>query len=131
MKNKERKYFTIYDIIIILIVVLLSFGALFVQFGNDKSELECVVKVKGEVVQSVLLSTVDEAVSFEIDGEYPLTVCITDSGAKVVNANCPDKLCEHSKEITHSGQSVVCLPAKVSVTLESETQQNEFDAVVR
>lgn len=131
MKNKERKYFTAFDILIIFAVVIASVVTLVAQFSRNDSELTCVVKVKGEVVHSVELSEVNEPLKLKIDGEYPLSIYITDSGAKVVDATCPDKLCEHSKEITRSGQSIVCLPAKVSLTLKSETQQNEFDAVVR
>ena len=131
MKNKERKYFTAFDILIIIAVVIVSVVTLVAQFSRNDSELTCVVKVKGEVVHSVELSKVNAPLSLEIDGEYPLSVYITDSGAKVASSTCPDKLCEHSKEITRSGQSIVCLPAKVSVTLKSENQQNEFDAVVR
>lgn len=131
MKYKERKYFTLYDILILAVVTFISVMVLFAQFGNNDSELTCVVKVKGEVFHIVELSSVDEPLNLEIDGEYPLTVCITNSGAKVVDASCPDKLCEHSKEITHSGQSIVCLPAKVSVSLKSDSVQSEFDAVVR
>jgi hypothetical protein len=47
----------------------------------------------------------------------------------IKDACCPDKLCEHTGEIHSANQSVVCLPAKVSVTLESGTDI-ELDAVV-
>ena len=131
MKNKERKYFTAFDILIIVAVVVVSVVTFITQFSRNDSELLCVVKVEGEVVHSVSLSEVNEPLSVQIDGEYPLSVSITDNSVKIVDATCPDKLCEHSKEITRCGQSIVCLPAKVSVSLQSESQQNEFDAVVR
>ena len=131
MRNRERKYFSVFDILIILVAVTASLLALFSQLNSSNDDLTCVIKVEGEVVKTVPLSSVDEAYSLEIDGALPVVVRLTNSSVKVETAFCPDKLCEHTGEITRSGQSIVCLPAKVSVTLESSKTENEFDAVVR
>ncbi|MBQ8056932.1 MAG: NusG domain II-containing protein [Ruminococcus sp.] len=128
MKNRERKYFSVYDIFIILIAVAASVLALLSQINADSDALNCVIRVKGEIIECVELSTVNESLLIEVDGEFPVSVYITDYSVRVESASCPDKLCEHSGEITRSGQSIVCLPAKVSITLEST--KNEFDAVV-
>lgn len=129
MKKSERKYFSVFDIFIILIAVTASVLALFSQLNSSDVNLSCVIKVEGEVVKTIPLSSVDKEYSIEIDGELPVVVHLTSSSVKVETASCPDKLCEHTGEITRSGQSIVCLPSKVSVTLESDI--NEFDAVVR
>lgn len=130
MKNKQRKYFAVPDIFIILIAVVASVIALLSQLNSSDDALCCVIRVSGETVQTFELSRLNESVTLEIEGELPVTVYVTESSVKVQSSACPDKLCEHSGEITHSGQSIVCLPAKVSVTLESTAKQNEFDAVV-
>ena len=130
MKNRERKYFSVPDIFIILIAVVASVIALLSQLNSNTDSLNCVIRVKGEVVESFELSNVTEPVTYEIEGELPLTVYVTEKSVKVQSSSCPDKLCEHSGETTRSGQSIVCLPAKVSVTLESTDKQNDFDAVV-
>ena len=131
MKNRERRYFAVCDVFIILIAVFASVIALVSQFNSNADALCCVIKVRGETVETIELSTIKAPVTLEIDGEMLVVVSVTQSSVKVESSACPDKLCEHSGEITRSGQSIVCLPAKVSVTLKSATQQNEFDAVVR
>ncbi len=128
MKNKKRKYFSVYDIGIIIIVLISSVVALFSQLNNPTDNLTCVVKAQGEQVYSVKLDSIDGDIEYVVDGEYPLTVVITNTSVCVINAACPDKLCEHSGEITRAGQSIVCLPAKVSVTVQGDN--SSLDAVV-
>lgn len=59
------------------------------------------------------------------DADYPivscghtLTVSVRDGGVSVSHADCPDHLCEKTGVIRRAGQSVVCLPARVIVTVE-------------
>lgn len=59
----------------------------------------------------------DADAEIELDG---LTVCISDGEVWVANANCPDKTCEHTGKISRSGQSIVCLPNGVTVTISGE-----------
>ncbi len=128
MKNEKRKLFTLFDIIIILIVIAASVFALISQFNNDESSLSCVVRVEGEVVHSASLNGIIGETQYVVDGEFPVTVVMNDACVFVESASCPDKLCEHTGKISRAGQSIVCLPAKVSVTLESDN--NDLDAVV-
>ena len=37
---------------------------------------------------------------------------------RVSESDCPNQDCVHSGAISRAGQSVVCLPARVAVTLE-------------
>ncbi len=130
MKNRERKYFSVPDIFIILIAIVASVIALVSQLNSNTDSLRCVIRVRGEMYESIKLNEVTESLTLEVEGELPLTVYVTESSVKVQSSACYDKLCEHSGEITRSGQSIVCLPAKVSVTLESTAKHNDFDAVV-
>ena len=57
------------------------------------------------------------------------TVVIKDGKAKMLEANCPDKLCINQKAICYDKESVICLPNKIVVTVISEVQ-GELDAVV-
>ncbi len=128
MENRERKYFAPLDLIIISVAVIASVFALLSQLYTNTNELTCVIRSKGEVVKTVALSQVDDKQYIGIDAQMPLKVCITKTEVWVEESSCPDKLCQHTGHISKSGQSIVCLPAKVSVTLEADV--NEFDAVV-
>lgn len=48
------------------------------------------------------------------------TVEISDGGAVMIEADCPDKVCMHMGRISHSGQSIVCLPNRVVVSITGE-----------
>lgn len=128
MDKEKRKLFSFFDIIIILVVVLASTLALLSQLNSEESNLSCVIRVEGEVVHSVLLEELSEGTKYVVDGELPVTVVMNETSVYVKSASCPDKLCENTGEISRAGQSIVCLPAKVSVTLQSDNR--DLDAVV-
>lgn len=98
-------------------------------FSRDTDDLTCVVRHDSTVVYSVSLSEITKITEKTIDSQYPLTVVIEKDGVYIKDACCPDKLCEHTGEIHSANQSIVCLPAKVSVTLENGAD-SELDAVV-
>ena len=45
-------------------------------------------------------------------------------------ADCPDHLCMKQGEISHKGETIVCLPNRVVIEVESN-QDSEFDAVAQ
>ncbi len=128
MKNKERKLFSLFDVIIILIVIVASAFALVSQFNNEHDNLVCVVRVDGNITNTISLDEITDTKEITVDSLLPVTVVVTSDSVYVESASCPDKLCEHTGEITRSGQSIVCLPAKVSVSLVCDN--NSVDAVV-
>ena len=116
--SKTRKLFTLFDIIIIALVLAAAFLSV-LQFFKT-SALSAAVRENGEVVDNVNLSTIDHELIKVYSETYNVTVKFTKDGAEVVSSDCPDKLCVHTGKITRSGQSIVCLPAKISITLESK-----------
>lgn len=42
---------------------------------------------------------------------------IEDGAVWVTDADCPDKVCEHSGRIRYEHQSIVCLPNKITITI--------------
>ncbi len=57
------------------------------------------------------------------------TVIIENGRVWMEYANCPDGLCINQGKIAESGQTIICLPNKVMVTIEGE--DGELDAVVQ
>ena len=60
-------------------------------------------------------------VELESNG-YALTVRIENGSAYVESSDCPDKICVNTGKITKAGESVICVPAHVSVTVEGESE---------
>ena len=62
------------------------------------------------------------------DGVYHLTVRINDGGVYVSDSDCPGQDCVHTGAISRAGQSIVCLPAQVVISIVSTS--SAVDAVL-
>ena len=56
-------------------------------------------------------------------------VVIYDGEVRMEEADCPDKLCVLQGKISRSGQTIICLPNKVMVTIKGG--KSEYDGVVK
>lgn len=95
-----------------------------------KSGAEVVVKVAGKQVTAF---SVNKNTKYMIHGVNGGTneLIIEDGQVWLEEASCPDKLCVHQGKIKYSGESIICLPNKVSVTIQDETDTNGVDAVAQ
>ena len=127
--DKRRKFFSIPDIFIIIFILLIS--ALFFSFSFSKTDkLVCVIREDGEIIHSYNLDDIDDELIITLDNKERVTVKITDEYAQIIQSTCSDKICERTGRIKKAGQSIVCLPAGVSVTLESSVLKQDVDSVV-
>lgn len=56
------------------------------------------------------------------DGSVNL-VRIADGKVEMIEANCPDKVCVHTRPAQKDGQSIVCLPNRVVIEIKSGKKQ--------
>ena len=109
------------DALVVLAVLLLGVAAACLAYGGENSgALTATVKHRGQVVARVELSSLTEEKTVSIDGAYHLTVTLDRTGAAVTDSDCPGQDCLHTGRITRAGQSIVCLPEQVIVTLEGK-----------
>ena len=107
--------------LVVLTVLLLGVAAAWLAYGGENSgALTATVKHRGQVVARVELSSLTEEKTVSIDGAYHLTVTLDRTGAAVTDSDCPGQDCLHTGRITRAGQSIVCLPEQVIVTLEGK-----------
>ena len=64
------------------------------------------------------------------DGENVNTLVIKDGEASMTEADCPDGICVAHRPIKNTGESIVCLPHKIVVEIQSEENIDELDVVV-
>lgn len=83
-----------------------------------------IVKVNGELEGTYSLAEDQE---IEINGGTN-KLSIRDGQADMIEADCPDQLCVHQKPISLQNESIICLPNKVVVEIES-SENSELDAV--
>lgn len=113
------------DLIVIGSLLLLAL-ALYLLIGATRRQGgEVVVRVDGVVTEHHALSA---------DGIYPLNggsnvLVIADGQAWLSDANCPDLLCVKQGKVRYTGQTIVCLPNRLTVTVEGG-ESNGVDFVV-
>ena len=108
-------------LVVIIVVAFAVMTAAFVYGKNRGETLTATVEHRGQVAAQVALSTLMEEKKITIDGQYHLTVTLTKDGVSVTESDCPGQDCVHTGRITRAGQSIVCLPEQVVVTLEGKT----------
>lgn len=111
------------DLILILIIVIVAAcGLLYINLSKDSGD-KVVIEVDGEIYKELPLN---EDTKVEIKGVNNSTnlLVIKDGHADIIDASCPDKICVHQTEIQYDGESLICLPNKVIVRIESSKQSD-------
>ena len=113
------------DWLFIVIVLLVAGLAFFLHEIIGGSGAGCItVKVDG-AIEGVYSLGEDQEI--EINGGSNKLV-IKNGKADMTEADCPDKLCVHQKPVSKNHDSIICLPNKVIVEVDSSAN-SEFDAV--
>ncbi len=113
------------DAILIAVLLLLG-GALAVfLYATRQNGGYVSVQVDGETVMKLPLSEDTRIVLGE--GGHTNTLVITDGAAQVVEAGCPDQICVNHGAIRYAGESIVCLPHRLVVSVEGG-QESGIDA---
>ena len=113
------------DFIIIGVLLSVSFITLacFIFFGKRGAYVT--VTCDGEKYGTYNLSK-DRVVEIK-NGDFINVLQIKDGQASVIEANCPNKDCMHFKAIDKSGETICCLPHRVTIMVESK-EEPEIDA---
>ena len=115
------------DIIIIIFAVLISAGIYFSGvFSSDTKGEWAVVYVNGKEYARYDLNT-DATYDIKVDG-HENVLKIENRYADMIDADCPDKLCVKQSDISYDKETIVCLPNRVVVEIESG-EKSGVDAV--
>lgn len=121
MKKKD-----IYLVAGLLLAALLVFGVTKLMFNGEGNV--CVVSVDNKEYLRLPLNK-DNSLRIEgLRGNFCI-LTIKDGIADVTEASCPDKICEHHAPISKNGEAIICLPARIVVTISSE-EESDVDFIV-
>ncbi len=106
------------DVIVIVAILLISVSLLLIMTLTKKEGAVAVVEIDGKTVVEYSLS---------VNGEYSLNngtnVLVIENGQAYLNySNCPDHTCEITGKIHYVGQTIVCLPNKLSITVKGNAE---------
>ena len=116
----------------IVVVIILIFAVVFyivfniLVFGDNPEK--AIISVNGHEYASYKLSEIVDKKTVRIETEFGVNVVeITNKGARVIEASCPDKLDVYCGEINKNGQMIVCVPNRLTIRLYGNS--NEVDRV--
>ena len=103
------------DILLILAVLIAAGGLwLYTSFGRASGAEVCVSVDGEEVLRLPLSEDTRETVG---NGEKFNVIVISGGEAWVEDASCPDHVCVQSGKVSLDGQTIVCLPNKLVVSI--------------
>ena len=108
------------DIIVIAALLLLSLLVLTVVQLTRKDGAYAEVTLDGQTVAKYPLS---------VDGTYSLNngtnVLVIENGPAYMSySDCPDHVCENTGRVKYVGQTIVCLPNRLTVTVVGTSDQS-------
>ena len=118
-----------WDVIVVLAVIALAaLSAMTVwRGGTETGALTAVVTADGQEIDRFAPADLENEPRTYAHNGYTLTVTAEGGGLRVAEADCPTQDCVHTGIITRSGQSIVCLPARIVIQLTGG--QPDGDAV--
>lgn len=110
-----------------LVLALVAYLVMSFWQGQATHNAKAIVTIDGAFYGSFSLDT-DAVEKIELpDGNYNILE-IKEGKADITKASCPDGICVQHRAISKQSQSIVCLPNKVVVEIESG-EEAEVDAI--
>ena len=113
-----------YDIILVASLLALCIALLIAML---------VFRRGGDYVEVEIDGVPRDKYSLAINGEYNIgegnTLVIENGEAYMSYADCPDRVCVKRGRVRYVGQSIICLPNKVTVTVRGQASSSGVDLV--
>lgn len=115
------------DFLVMGVVLCCALGIFLVNRALSAPGAWVVVSVEGQEVERYSLS---ESLELVVRGAYggQNRLLIQGGAASVLEADCPDGLCVRQKAVSRRGESIICIPHRLVVTVESG-EEGELDGV--
>lgn len=109
------------DIILIGSILVVAVALFLVFYLNRKPGDMVIVSVDGVVTAELPLNKDTEyLIETESGGENLLV--IKDGKASITEASCPDQVCVHQREIQNDTELIICLPNRVIIEIQGESE---------
>lgn len=128
----KGKFFRKGDLIaaaVIAVVCVVLFLGLYVFNSNTGSYVQ--IEQNGAVIHIMPLDT-DAVYNVETGGKVTNTVQVKNGSVSVTYADCPDQICVNHAPVSLAGESIICLPNEVVVSVVgSDGNESQPDGVAR
>lgn len=117
------------DFILIAVIAVVAGILVFFLYGvNNDSGAYVQIEIDGSVVETLSLDE-DTVREIKTDSGGMNVLVIKNGEVEMSKANCPDGICTNHQKIHRNGESIICLPHKVVITVVNENDADEIDAV--
>lgn len=104
-------------IIIWLSLIIVLFLSFFFPFINNEQGHTALIYIDGELTYKLDLETDQE---LDIDTKFGHNLIVVENGMiGVVESDCHDHICEKTGFINAAGSTIVCLPNRIIIEIES------------
>ena len=118
------------DIILLAVLVVAALVLFPIVAHSDKAGSYALVELDGAEYARLDL---DKDTSLTVDTKQGTNIIIVrDHAVSVESADCPDKICVNHASVNLAGETIVCLPHKLVITIKSDTakeSEGSIDAV--
>ncbi|MFO7815812.1 MAG: NusG domain II-containing protein [Halanaerobiales bacterium] len=136
--EKLNKYLTLYDKILIILIVIFSVSMIIYPFlntylnPNEDQEAYIYIKDRTKNINRIPLSDTyqDQPIIIEVEGPLGVSVIEAHNGEvrlKEAPEEDPAKICEKTGWISKPGPSIICVPNKISIWIERS--DSDLDAI--
>lgn len=129
-ESQIRKRLTRQDLLLIGLLLFIG-AACFVAVRIFAGETGTVVHIIADGTSYGSYNLSDTAtIPIKVDATVTNTLQIENGKAKMIEANCPDKLCIHQNAISKQGETIVCLPNRIVVEIKGN-ETSDLDSISR
>lgn len=122
------KRITLFDFILIILLASISLAAIVMM--PKKKGTRVVVKVDGDVVYAKSFSK--DIHTKTIESKYGTnTVEIGEDYVRVISASCPNQLDVKQGRIKNVGESIICIPNHLVITIDGEEDKDYPDVIAK
>ena len=133
MNNKEgtKKRNIRNDLILIIsILIIAAVGIMYLNFFRSPGNMVS-VSIDGETYGVYSLSqNITEDIYSGDNNQNHNRLVISDGKAYMENATCPDGICVNHKPVFRDGESIVCLPNRVVITVITDKKTDTPDVII-
>jgi hypothetical protein len=111
-------------IILVVLIAAVASWLLISNMGDPEASMQVVIETDGEVYTTIpyRAGMEKQEIHIELNNGNHIDIVIDEKGAYVEDVICPDKICQKTGIINQTGQSIVCLPNRVVVYMEGDTE---------
>lgn len=96
--------------------------------GSDGTQYILLRYVEGEIFCQLCgedsIPEIREGTSYNL-------LSVSDGVVRMEAADCRDQICVHHRPVSRGGESIICLPHKLVVEIQGETEENGLDGMVK